>query len=102
MAKKKRPRRKPNPAHAVEAFLAEVPEAVYAELPDDVIDVVDAAAEGILQSFPQVKPRAFRRMVRRRVVRHYRAKTVGWEFDQEKCEAFMELLIKYLPLILAL
>ena len=102
--KKRQPRskRNDNPEKAIEAFLASVPES--AALPDDIVEVVDKAAKGVLLEFPKVaaKPRALRRMVRRRVIAHYRDTKVGWEFDEEKCRAFMDLLIEYLPLFIAL
>jgi hypothetical protein len=92
-----------NPRATCEAFLASVPEEVYAVLPDDILDVVDSAATRLLADHPRLadRPRALKRLVRRAVLANYRG-TVGWEFDQEKCEAFMELLLKYLPLFLAI
>ena len=105
MAKKKRvPKSKPipNPELACEAFLAGVPEGIYAALPADIVGVVDRVAGDLLARRPGLakRPLALRVLTARGVRAHGRA--VGWEFDEDKCRAFLDLLIEYLPIFIAL
>jgi hypothetical protein len=99
--RKRQPKPKPDPKLAVEAFLAEVPEAVYAALPADIIGTIDAVAGGLLTRHPRLekRPLAFRALVAAGVRRQEREGEVG--FDEEKCRARLDLLLEYLPLFIA-
>ena len=111
MAKKKRvPKPKPetDPQDAMDVFLLGIPAGFMEDLPQGFLSAADEEIAYVLGKHPQLQDNTFilalivSGRMRRRARREVKAGNVGWEFDEDRCRAFMDLLIEYLPIFIAL